>query len=324
VYKNKPNQFFAISQSIDYRLGDTLSFVWANYSAFRNMWCQVRGLKVETPENYLNEAHDLYYSDFDSPGGVDFKKMCIDTEWQKHEQEYAKWLVLEACTLYEGWIEEICGLVLPNGCNPRDYIKTLQFPNSNHNGQLRGHQVMIKKVNDTASSILKSQFLPKLKTSKLNKWDDIDSYLLVYRYFKECRNGFIHSGGLITSNIKSLYHGVMNIQSPNSSFDGRFNLIAAVEGEPIVLNLRSCIHFVSLVRNLIATFDAALCVSKKAEDEIFNKVRRVLEQSGKWNLPIDPIKRANKVNRILVAARIPDPIDIDVIDNWLKNECVLT
>ena len=90
MYNNKPNQFFSISQSVDDSLGNTLSFVFANYSAFRNMWHQVRSLETDQPDHYLVEAHNLFYSDFSSPGGVDFNKICIDTEWHQHEQHYAK------------------------------------------------------------------------------------------------------------------------------------------------------------------------------------------------------------------------------------------
>ncbi|RYU63336.1 hypothetical protein ERW51_18620 [Aliivibrio finisterrensis] len=324
MYNNKPNQFFSISQSVDDSLGNTLSFVFANYSAFRNMWYQVRSLETDQPDHYLVEAHNLFYADFSSPGGVDFNKLCIDTEWHQHEQQYAKWIVQEACTLYEGWAEDVCELALPSGCNPRNYIKALQFPNGvNSKGQPQGYQITVNKVNDTKSGFLKDQFLPILKTSRMNKWSDIDSYLLVYRYFKECRNGFIHSGGLVTSDIQSLYQDVIALQTTNSPFCRDFNLVPPVVGESIALNLRDCIQFASLVRHLIATFDAALSVGQRAEAEVLNKVRNELKRSPKWNLPKDSVKRTKKIHRLLVAARVPEPTDINVLANWLKNEGVL-
>ena len=95
-------------------------------------------------------------------------------------------------------------------------------------------------------------------------------------------------------------------------------------GEPIVLNLRDCIQFASLVRHLIATFDAALCVGQSAEDEVLNKVRNELKRSPKWNLPKDSVKRTKKIHRLLVAARVPEPTDINVVANWLKNKGVLS
>jgi hypothetical protein len=325
VYNNKPNQFFSISQSIDKSLGNTLSFVFANYSAFRNMWHQVRTLEASQSDSYLAEAHSLFYSDFSPPGGVDFNKICIGTEWHQHEQQYAKWIVQEACTLYEAWAEDICKLVLPSGHDPYNYAKALQFPNSvKNNGQLEGNQITVNIINSTKSTFLTDQFLPGLKTSKVNKWSDINSFLLVYRYFKKCRNGFIHSGGLVTNGIQSDYQNVMALQATNSPFNRDFNLVQPVVREPIVLNLRDCIQFVSLVRHLIATFDAALCVGQRAEDEVLKKISNELKRSPKWNLPKDAAKRTNKIHRLLGAARVPKPVDINVVANWLKNKGILS
>ncbi|WP_340481446.1 hypothetical protein [Vibrio anguillarum] len=325
MYNNKPNQFFSISQSIDESLGNTLSFVFANYSAFRNMWSQVRTLETNQPDSYLADAHNLFYSDFSAPGGIDFNKICVGTEWHQHEQQYAKWIVQEACTLYEAWAEEICDIVLPSGCNPNAYVKALQFPNSvTSNGQLRGNQITVNKINDSKSTFLKAQFFPSLKVSKVNKWSDINAYLQVYRYFKECRNGFIHSGGLVTTDIQAHYQSVMALQVTSSPFGRDYNLVPPVVGQPIVLNLRDCIQFASLVRHLIATFDAALSVSLQAEDEVIKKIRNELKRSPKWNLPKDPAKRLNKVHRLLVAARVPEPMNINDVANWLKNKGVLS
>lgn len=326
MYNNKPTQFFNISQKIDEKLGNTLSFIWANYAGFRDMWWQVRGFKVAFPETHIAQVNNKFFSGLPMPGGVDLDKMCIETEWHEHEQEYAKWMLLEACTMYEGWVESICEFIFQSSSrnNRRKYIKALQFPSGVDNGgNVTGYPVAINAANSNLSSFVKSEFFPELQNSKLNKWHYINSYLTVYRYFKECRNGFIHSDGIVTAKIKTLHSEILNLQTNQSPFEKNFLLGNCVVGERINLYISDCIIFNSLVRNLIATFDAALCVHINAELDLKQRIKSILNSSGKWNLPKDQQKCLKKVHRILVASRLPEPKNITVVYSWLMNESVI-
>ncbi|CAH7015506.1 conserved hypothetical protein [Vibrio chagasii] len=326
MYNNKPTQFFSISQEIDEKLGDTLSFIWANYAGFRDMWWQVRGFKNAFPDTHVSKVNDKFFSGLPMPGGVDLNKMCLETEWQQHEQEYSKWMLLEACTMYEGWAEAICELVFTasSNKNKRKYIKALQFPSgTDSNANATGYPVAVAAANANLSNFVESQFFQQLKLAKLNKWQNINSFLTVYRYFKECRNGFIHSDGIVTDKIKDLHTQILTIQSSNSPFDKDYSLGSCNVGDKIMLSMSDCIKFNALVRNLIATFDAALCVQSSTESYIKSRVNDVLKSSGKWNLPSAQEKRLKKVHRILVAARLPEPKQIQTVHDWLVSENVI-
>jgi hypothetical protein len=106
---SKPAFFFSSTQSVDDRLGDTFSFIWASFAGLRELWWQVRGFKAEFPDLHINQIRQKFVSGLPLPGGIDFDRMFLSKDWHVHEQEFAKWLLFEACTLYEGWAEKVCG-----------------------------------------------------------------------------------------------------------------------------------------------------------------------------------------------------------------------
>lgn len=105
---SKPAFFFSSTQSVDDRLGDVFSFTWASYAGLRELWWQVRGFRTQFPELHIAEIERKFLSGLPMPGGIDLQRMCINTDWNYHEQEFAKWILFESCTLYEGWAEKVC------------------------------------------------------------------------------------------------------------------------------------------------------------------------------------------------------------------------
>lgn len=322
---SKPAFFFSATQSVDDRLGDVFSFIWASYAGLRELWWQVRGFLHEFPDLPVSAIEDKFLSGLPLPGGIDIKKTCLNTGWAEHEQEFAKWLLFEACTLYEGWAEKVCSDVF-SAQTYEQHSKGLQFPQGvNKKGNPVGYRVVVTKANTKTSQLMITEFLPTLKVSKLNCWSTVNDHLTAYRYFKECRNSFIHSDGRTTQDIIDWHTKVKSVQAatPNP-FRHPLSLPQQILGKRIQLNLRDCILFATIVRKLICTFDAALCVTATSERLLEQRLRSLVGANPKWtNLPGDPAKREQRIHRILSASRIPEPSSLTNVIAWMHTKKII-
>lgn len=323
--QSHPSFFFSATQSVDDRLGDLFSFTWASYAGFRDLWWQVRGFKKEFPSLHIKEIEKKFLSGLPLPGGIDLNQMCLQTEWTQHESEFAKWLLFEACTLYEGWAEKVCKDLFSSTTWERN-AKRLQFPSGvRPNGNPDGYPLVIAVANGQHSQLMQTEFFPKLKAAKLNVWPTINHHLIAYRYFKECRNAYIHSEGHASQEVIDLQTRLEQVQNAGPSpFRHNFNLPPQVVGEKIKLDTRDCILFATLVRKMMCTFDAALSVAEKSEEIMERRLTALIAKSPKWqHLPGDPVKKAQRVQRMLSASRIPAPTNLSNVMLWMQSKGML-
>lgn len=324
---SKPAFFFSSTQSVDDRLGAVFSFTWASYAGLRELWWQVRGFREQFPGLHINEIEKKFLSGLPLPGGIDLKRTCIDVKWDFHEREFAKWVLFESCTLYEGWAEKVCVDVF-GASNYEKFAKALQFPTgADKKGRLTGYQVAVNQANSAKSALMDAEFFPTLVKSKLNCWADIEAHLVAYRYFKECRNAVIHSDGVVTQEILDWHAKLAAAQAVRPSpFRKAFVLPTQILGNQISLHMGDCTLFATVMRKLICTFDAALSVAATSEHLLELRLRSLIASGarGKWtNLPGNPDKKAQRVHRMLAASRIPEPVDITKVMTWMQAKALI-
>jgi len=322
---SKPAFFFSSTQSVDDRLGDIFSFIWGSYAGLRDLWWQVRGFKAQFPDLHISTIEEKFLAGLPMPGGIDFQKIFVEKDWEEHEKEFSRWIIFDVCTLYEGWAEKVCKDIFTSSTYERN-AKAIQFPSGvKSNGQVSGYPVAVNEANTSISNLMKDEFLPNLKNTHQNCWDFIDQHLIAYRFFKECRNSFIHSEGVVTQDIIDKHGELLAVQAAAPSpFRSNFILPSQILGQCIDLNLKDCINFATVVRKLICTFDAALSVSIASEAILEQRIRKLISNNPKWNnLPSDPTKREQRVHRILAASKIPEPQCFTNMMTWMKSKNVI-
>jgi hypothetical protein len=320
-----PSLFFPATQSVNQRLGDTFGFVWASYAGLRELWWQVRGFRSQFPQLHIDQVTSKFLSGLSLPGGIDLKRVCVDTSWESHEEEFGKWILFEACTLYENWVEKICGELF-SASAAEQHVKNLQFPTgTNKKGRRTGFRLAIDAANVSQSALIRTEFFPKLSTSKLNRWTSIEDHLVAYRYFKECRNSIIHSDGIANQDLIDLHARLVACQANSPApFRNTFALPAPILGAAIPLHLKDCVLFATVVRLLICTFDAALCVSSASESALERRLRAARSGSAKFtNFPGDPVKRTQRVKRLLATARVPLPQNVANVEAWMLARSII-
>lgn len=239
--------------------------------------------------------------------------------------EFSKWLLFEACTLYEGWAEKVCKDLFSNTTWERN-AKRLQFPSGERaNGSPDGYPLVIAAANGHRSSLMRAEFFPNLKNAKLNIWSTANHHLIAYRYFKECRNAYIHSEGIANQEIVDLHKRLETLQNSGPPpFRRIFNIPAQKVGEKIAIDIRDCVLFATVVRKLMCTFDASLSVAEKSEEIMERRLKALIAQNTKWqHLPGDPVKKAQRVQRMLSASRIPLPVNVSEVMRWMQSKGML-
>lgn len=322
---SNPRFFFPATNSVDRRLGDTFGFVWASYAGLRELWWQVRGFCSLFPHLHINEVNSKFLSGLALPGGIDLRRTCLETEWSKHEDEFAKWIIFESCTLYESWLEKVCGEIFSPPA-AKTHASSLQFPTGkDKKGKRTGFHNAIDAANATTSPLMRAQFFPKLSVTKLNRWATIEDQLTAYRYFKECRNAIIHSDGIADQNLLDLHAKLSASQAKHPSpFRHPFSLPAPTLGTAIPLPVKDSVLFATVVRTLICTFDAALSIAAANERNLEVRLKAARARSpALLNLPIDPAKRTQRVKRLLVAAEVPEPVCIATIETWMVTKKII-
>ncbi|WP_281990751.1 hypothetical protein [Sulfitobacter geojensis] len=322
--KNKPPFFFSATQSVDNRLGDIFNFTWASYAGLRELWWQIRGFHAEHPELKPKSIEEKFVRRIPPPGGVDVKRMFLDRSWEQHEQEFCKQIIFEVCTLFEGWAERICEDVFTSSASAGN-AKSLQFPTSTKNGQVLGVQKVVDHANTGRSNLMYNEFFPSISSSNLNSWSDLDDNLRAYRYFKECRNAMIHSGGEVSQKIIDARSELELAQASGvASFSGGFLITPQNVGEPINLEIRDVILFSTVVRRTIFTLDAALSVSNACELLLEEKLRDLIATASKWQqLPTEPSKLEQRCHRMLSACNVPEPVDIKNVMSWMRSKALI-
>lgn len=322
---SNPPFFFQSTQSVDNRLGDMFGFVWASYAGLRELWWQVRGFQGQFPDLHIDQIKTKFLSGLPLPGGIDLARMCLNREWRTHEQEFSKWILFEACTLYEGWAEKVCSDIFPAAQADR-HAKNIQFPTgTNKAGNPTGFTVAVAAANASTSPLMVAEFLPVLKASKLNRWSTVEEHLIAYRFFKECRNAFIHSDGVADQALVDACALLGSTQAaPSKPFRHAFALPPITVGAPIELNIKDCVLFATVVRLLICTFDAAFSVSDASEAILEVRLRSIRTKNDAFtNLPGDPVKREQRIRRLIAAARIPVPLNVANVTQWMTQKGIV-
>lgn len=82
--------------------------------------------------------------------------------------------------------------------------------------------------------------------------------------------------------------------------------------------------FATVVRLLISTLDAALCVASANERALELRLKAARARSSALiNLPADPVKRTQRVKRMLAAARVPEPVSLPNLEAWMVTQGII-
>lgn len=308
-----PNcHYFRTSRKTVEVITGTFNFIKPTAVALWNMRWQYKGYLLENPTATQNEINHRFVEGC-KIRGANIKASCSDSSWDDQLQWFSQILLIQLCAIFESWIDEILTTLQENNSRRRSSIaKKLQFPDKYLDGL---NQLL------TVKSGFQNVFYDGLKKHKKNNSAHVYELLLCYRYFKECRNSIVHFGGLANSNLIQLESQILQLAPSSLKLQRIPDIKIIAPDKKIMFDFRGIEIFAEIIIQLITTYDAELSQSQNAEDEFLGLWGEV---HGEKKLSRDDhSKRMKQVMNCLNAIKLPVPLDIQSLINYLESKnCV--
>lgn len=291
--------FFSTSAAVADRLTETFDFVWATATAQWNLRWQVHGFI----RAYPSASDDDLRARFAFGSGIrgaNIRKACVELSWDAQQERFARVLLIEFCALYEAWIDGTLGATKQR---TSARAKGLQYATSSDGGV----GTALASLKSNISPELQDCVYPVLLTNKKNSLSHLEGLLRCYRYFKECRNGIVHHGGVSTQRLVDAC-GEYRCKSKStlgvSELPEHFPVDKA--GDMLSLSLRGVVGFGEVVLRLVTTLDAEL--SQTREAEVVFAHRWVHKHGQPIHLPKDIRAQETKIEKLVRQIGLEAPV----------------
>lgn len=168
--------FFSSSNDVLAQVTDLYDFIWPTASALWNFRWQIKGFLNEVGIDKVSDRDLLNRFDWGSElHGVNLRRACVEKTWQEQQEQFAKFLLINLCAIYEGWIDAIKSVLgFPNGVGTQ-----LQVPTTvDLNGNLQGVRNAINLITANRSILVQNAFYPTLVAHSKNSLPLLDNLLI--------------------------------------------------------------------------------------------------------------------------------------------------
>lgn len=306
--------FFNTSKAVASRITETFDFVHPTAAAVWNLRWQVQGLVGAYPTITESELRGRFIAG-SSINGVNLKRACIDKSWEAQKEQFAKFLLFEFCSLYEGWCESIiqqAGLSINK--------KSLQFPSGSYKGKPTGISLVLREVQASISSVFHGCIYPSLCSNGKYSPTNLEQLLKCYRYFKELRNYLIHGHEVTTGEFSVAEQDYAALSAADLGLKEKPGFFPYSIGSSCKPELRGVIGFGEVVLKLISTLDIMLSSTIHAEPEF---KRRWKAKHGAYPITLSAANVDRRNRRITVLSKglgIPAPVVTPQFSQWLLAE----
>ena len=305
--------FFEQSFAAFEQITDLFDFVWPTSAAMWNLRWQVAGYMKVNPRATVGELESRFVSGSDIHG-ANLMRSCIDNSWQEQQGRFARFLLVDTLSIYESWLHSVLASLRQDSVENE---KDLQFPtNVSARGKLQGVGPALKRITTPPSSVLSGALYPQFLRHSKNSLSNLENILLCYRYFKECRNTLVHSGGTSTQATLDAFAAFQAVANPKQlDFKVVPEHTIPTPGTKIELRLRGVVGFSGLVLRLIATLDAELSRAAAADNLLEGRWRRVHQQPYTLPKKGSP-ERQEILARLVRKLGLPTPLVTPVLEKW--------
>lgn len=302
--------FFSDTRSSLRAIAELYNFVWPTAAALWNLRWQVRGFLAIRPDAAPDELNGRFVVGSGLPG-VDFRDACERQTWDNQQQQLAKFVLFELCSYFEGWLEQVLEKL---GKNTKKNRQGLQFPSGvDKQGKPAGYLPTMNKVTSPESVVLKNSFYATLLKHRKNGLSQIESLLVCYRYFKECRNCLMHGGGTASQGAEDAFAELAALTNKDLGVRSMPEHHPLSSGAAVELSLRGVVGFGDIVARLIVTMDAELSRCEAAEREL----RSRWHAAHGSHTAFKGSDRQAHIRRLVKKLRLPPPLLPDEIGDFL-------
>lgn len=307
------------SKQVARRLTEVFDFVWPTATAIWNLRWQVAGYVSASPAATESELAGRFVAG-SGIRGANLRRSCIDSSWEDQQQEFARFLLFEFCSLYEAWCE---GTLNELGA-AASLSKHLQFPTTFANGApSKGLRHAVNSIVQGGSPIMSGSIYPAIAKNKKNSPLHIEQLLVCYRYFKEARNSLVHAGGSTSTQFVSAEAAYNQLTPAQMGLKEVPVINGHTAGSPIKISLRGVVGFGDIVLRLVSTLDAEFSKSPGAEHAFLQRWR-ACHGGPAVQVSANPNLCRERVKRLVRKLDLPTPAVTAQFETWLRNnQCIV-
>lgn len=123
--------FFTATRRAHEQITDLFSFVWPTAAAMWNLRWQVNGYLAVRPDASNQELAGRFVAGSQIHGS-DLRRTCVETTWTDQQRQFAKFILLDLCALYESWAAAIASRAA--GTPAKRATEQLQFASDHVKG----------------------------------------------------------------------------------------------------------------------------------------------------------------------------------------------
>lgn len=198
--------------------------------------------------------------------GVGYRESFINTAWENQEEQLAWLLLNNLFAIHEGWAQRLYFERFGDkGYKEGSFIKRLQYEG------LEANFTSYYAIRGKRSDVLKAAYFDVYKDAVQLDFSKLENYMLLYRYYKEARNCYMHRNIIASQNVVGAYNHYLPIATLSDLDTKEVPIIVPpVLGQPLKLSLRGVIGFSQFVRRILIITDINLIQTSAAEDEFLS------------------------------------------------------
>lgn len=312
--------FLPLTRALSNQIGKSISVTLGAYGGLWSLYNSASVLRDlnEKPDWRRLEKHLLG----NAPGipGIDIKHI-VSCSWSEHQNHFVEMVLMQGVMMFEEWCSEFADMI--DAPTLRVKAETFQFPSGSLHTKYSNWLLLDKPGVFRESALLKDQIQPIFTAKNASNIASLDGLLNWFRYFKSVRNSLAHSGGILGAYNLDLYNAAVVTSLKSLGMSRDYNSPSPTVGSKADISLPDSLLLLGIVQRIAFAFDAKYCTAVKVEEEVKNKVVKVL--IGKkipTNVSID---QKNRWLRKLWIGATGSPFqDLNIIEAWFTNQGLVT
>lgn len=312
-YKKTSKLFFVHSKLLEAQITDLFDDVWPTVTAWKNLRWHVKGYHFEHPNYDNNQLIHRFVDTNDKSNRPNLYRRCIQEPWEDQKYRIAANLLLNTFACFEGWVDELLNAL---GVYSRTRASNFQFPykwsNELANMQSGGNQVIVDAFYDAYKS-----------SNKRYNSGHLNNYYKAYRFFKECRNSIVHSGGIASTKLISAQTDYQALSKADLDVKEIPEYHAAQHGKPISISLRGVVGFTQIILNIVSTLDIEFIKCKNADSYFINYLKSALGGGYPVTASTNPKKLQKDIIHICGKASFKPPREFANLHSFLSSNRIM-
>lgn len=258
--------FFSSSQAAAQRITDMFTLFWGIDAGLWNLRCEAKEYfenhSTEEPSK-LNKPAKVEIVKGLKIHGLDLAAIANDYTWEYEEEFLAEVLLIYATAIFDDWADKFVAESLA-GFN--DSAKK-EEPGENKSDDKRGkgtsNNEIIRRMRsgdfETYLKELKKVDGSRAKSCSQNGNESdmgyINKQILLYKYFKQCRNCIAHGDKTFSGQVEMAYFQVCNLTAEECDLKDVPEMVLSAAGSPFELKLRGVVGFTKVLLKIITYYD---------------------------------------------------------------------